>query len=159
MIKITDELLKDVSNRAKASERKRANHNLHKSSEDSVQRFLNAIEPDTYVRPHKHENPGKTEILIILRGRALILELDENGRIHDHIILDPSSGNRGVEIPPDTWHSFMSLQKGTVLYEIKAGPFVKETDKVFAEWSPEEGTQEAHEFNKKIIRQLDATWS
>lgn len=157
MIKITEKLLEEVSDKAKISERKRCNYNFHKSTEDSIQRFLNAVEPGTYVRPHKHENPPKTEILIILRGRTLILEFDDDGKITDHAILDSANGGKGVEILPNTWHTFIALQGGSVLYETKEGPFIKETDKVFAKWSPEEGTPVSYEFNERIVRGLGIT--
>lgn len=155
MIRITKELINEVSKKAKRSARKRTNHNFHESYDDPVQRFLNAVEPDSYLQPHKHENPDKTEIFLILRGRVLILEFDEIGKITEHFVLDPKVGNVAVEIPPRTWHSFIALQEGSVLYEIKQGPFIQETGKTSAHWAPEEGTSEANEFNKKILRELN----
>jgi cupin fold WbuC family metalloprotein len=146
--------MEDASKEARASERKRSNYNFHTSYNDPIQRFLNAVEPDTYLRPHKHDNQDKTEIFLILKGRILILEFDDNGEILDHIILDSEGGNKGVEIPYNIWHSFISLQESSVLYEIKEGPFIQETGKIFANWSPEEGTKEAHGFNNKILQKL-----
>ncbi len=154
MIKITDKLLNSMSYKAKASVRKRCNYSFHNSNFDYIQRFLNAVEPDTYVRPHKHENPDRVEIFLILKGRVLIIEFDDNGKIIDYIILDIEKGKKGVEIPPRTWHSLIVLKEGSVLYEIKEGPFIKETDKTFAKWAPEEGTKEAQEFNEKVIFSL-----
>ena len=154
MITITDELLKETSNKAKTSVRKRCNYNFHKSNTDPIQRFINALEPDTYLRPHKHANPDKTEIFLILKGRVLIVEFDDNGKVIDYFILDYKKGNQGVEIPPKTWHSFIALQESSILYEIKEGPFIKETDKIFAKWSPAEGTNKTQEFNKKILQKI-----
>lgn len=159
MIKITDKLINQVSEKAKTAERKRCNHNFHLSAADPIQRFLNATEPGTYVRPHKHETPDKAEILIILQGSALIVEFDDIGNIIDHFKLDNRAGNRGIEIPPRKWHTFIALEEGTVLYEIKQGPFDPETDKVFAEWAPEEGTIQARELNKRILDQLNIAFS
>ena len=155
MIKITEKLINEVSEKAKISARKRTNHNFHKSYDDPVQRFLNAVEPGSYLQPHKHENPDKTEIFIILKGRVLILEFDEFGKITEHFILDPKVGNVAVEMLPRTWHSFIALQEGSVLYEVKQGPFIQETGKISALWAPEEGTSEANEFNKRILRELN----
>jgi cupin fold WbuC family metalloprotein len=155
MIRITKELINEVSEKAKSSARKRSNYNFHESYDDPVQRFLNAVEPDSYLQPHKHENPDKTEIFLILRGRVLIVEFDETGKIADHFVLDSRVGNVGVEIPPRTWHSFIALQKGSILFEIKEGPFRQETGKTSASWAPEEGTREANEFNKRILRELN----
>lgn len=154
MIKITNQLINEVSNNAKKSNRKRYNYNFHNSSNDYLQRFINAVEPDTYVRPHKHENPDKTEIFLILKGRVLIIEFDNNGRVIDNIILDSDNGEMGVEILPKTWHSLIVLKENSVLYEIKGGQYVKESDKIFAEWSPEEGTKETQIFIEKILVNL-----
>ena len=150
MIKITDNLINDISNQAKSLERQRCNYNFHKSDKDPIQRFINALEPDTYIRPHKHENPDKAEMLIILKGRVLIVEFDDNGKITDHFVLDFEDGNKGAEIPPKVWHTFIALQEGSAVYELKEGPFVA-TEKIFAEWSPEEGTKEAKGFNPQIL--------
>jgi cupin fold WbuC family metalloprotein len=155
MIKITEKLVDEVSKKAKSSARKRTNHNFHESYEDPLQRFLNAVEPESYLQPHKHENPDKTEIFLILRGRVLIVEFDEIGKIIDHFVLDSKVGNVAVEIPPRTWHSFIALEEGSVLYEIKEGPFIQETGKTSATWAPEEGSWEANEFNKKILGELN----
>lgn len=154
MIKITDKLITTISNKAKISIRKRFNYNFHNNDNDYIQRFLNAVEPGTYVRPHKHTNPDKIEIFLILKGRILIIEFDDNGKVIDYIILDYMKEEKGVEILPKVWHSFIVLQESSVLYEIKGGSFVKETDKTFAKWAPEEGTTDAQKFNEKILSNL-----
>jgi hypothetical protein len=43
------------------------------------------------------------------------------------------------------------------LYEVKEGPYPRETDKTFAEWAPKEGSQESKEFNRKILEELNRT--
>jgi len=116
--------------------------------------MLNAAEPGTYVRPHKHENPDKVEVFVIIKGSALIVEFDEKGEPADHMILNPRKGGHAVEIPPRIWHSFITLEPGTVLYEVKEGPYNKDTDKNFAPWAPEEGTKNAQVFNERVLREL-----
>lgn len=154
MIEITKELMDSISFKAKQSERLRYNYNFHMSYSDTLQRFLNALEPGTYLHPHKHENPDKTEIFLILRGKVLVVEFDDNGLITDHTLLDFKKGSKGVEIPPKTWHSFIALEKDSIIYEIKEGPYIKETDKIFARWAPEEGTEISQTFNRKILIEL-----
>lgn len=152
MIKITSALVEDVLKKAASSPRKRANYNFHKTYDAPIQRMLNAANSGTYVRPHKHENPDKLETFVILKGRALIVEFDAKGRPTDHMILDPSMGGYAVEIPPRAWHSFIVLKPGTVLYEVKEGPYNKEVDKNFAPWAPEEGTEAAQAFNERVLK-------
>lgn len=154
IIKITDALIEDVLKKASASPRKRTNYNFHNDYTAPIQRMLNAGYPGTYVRPHKHENPDKIEVFIILKGQAVIVEFDAEGKIVDHMILDPSKGGYAVEIPPKVWHTFIALKPGTVLYEVKEGPYNKEVDKNFASWAPEEGTEAARAFNKRVLEEL-----
>ena len=83
-----------------------------------------------------------------------MVEFDDSGNITDHMVLDSSNGEKGVEFFAGSWHSFISLQEGSVLYEVKAGPYDEKKAKHFAEWSPEEGSKEALLFNEKIVEKL-----
>ena len=154
MIKIDETFIDKTSVKAKKTDRRRMNYNFHKEASSTLQRMLNAIEPDTYLQPHKHENPDKVEAFFVLRGRVLVLEFDDDGNIIDHIILDSKKGNYGAEIPPRTWHIIISLEKDTVAYEVKDGPYNAENDKIFAPWAPAEGDPDALEYNKKILKEL-----
>lgn len=154
MIKITTDLLKSLSTEALSSVRKRKNLNFHTDESDPLQRMLNAVEPGSYVRPHKHINPDKREAFIILKGRMAVVEFDDKGAISDHIILDTSKGNYAAEINPASWHSVISLEKGSVYYEVKDGPYNLKMDKIFAEWSPKEGAAEAGKFMNEILEKI-----
>ncbi len=154
MIKITNELISNISKKAAACGRKRTNYNFHKSYDAVIQRLLNAAELGTYIQPHKHENPDKEEIFIMLRGKVVIVEFNSKGKIIDHTILDEKGGAKAVEIPPRTWHTFITLRPGSVLYEVKQGPYQKLTDKNFAAWAPKEGSPEAQEFIKDTLKKL-----
>jgi cupin fold WbuC family metalloprotein len=134
--------------------RKRKNHNFHKVFSDPLNRMLHAMEPETYVQPHKHENPDKREAFIILRGRVVVVEFDDYGKIGEHIILDPQTGNYGAEIQPRTWHCLIVLEKGTLVYEVKDGPYDPSDDKYFASWAPAEGDPGTEEYKKAILRHL-----
>jgi len=154
MKKITEKLIEEVSQQAKDFPRRRCNYNFHDDFDDLLQRLLNALEPDTYICPHKHENPDKREIFIILTGRVLVVEFDEKGIILDHVILDSDGGVKGVEIPPKTYHTFIGLKEGAVSYEFKDGPYHEGADKGFADWAPEEGSPDGSAFNAKVLKEL-----
>jgi|GEM_PF-85565 len=154
MIKIDDGLIDGVLKKSRQSSRKRANYNFHAAFDAPIQRMLNVAQPGTYVRPHKHENPDKIEVFVIIKGRALIVEFDEKGNTIDHFVLSPKEGNHAVEIPPRVWHSFIALEPDTALYEVKEGPYNKDNDKNFAVWAPEEGSETAQVFNEKILKSL-----
>ena len=83
MIKITRPLITETSTRAYSSPRLRMNHNFHTDIADPMQRLLNAMEPGTYIRPHRHTQPAKTELIILLQGRVLMLEFDDHGQVTD----------------------------------------------------------------------------
>ena len=153
MIKITERLLTETAAKAKVAERKRCNYNFHKDLADPINRMLNAMERGAYFPPHKHENPDKREIFVILKGRVLLVEFDDGGKITDRIILDPQEGNFGVEIPARAWHGLVPLAESSVLYEIKEGPYDKNDDKKFPEWAPAEGETGAQEFVQKIMKE------
>lgn len=155
MIKINEEYIDKTSQKAKTSPRKRMNYNFHKEDAARLQRMLNAMEPDTYIQPHKHENPDKVEAFFALRGRIVVVEFDDNGKITDYIELDSKKGNYGVEIPARTWHTLISLESGSVAYEVKDGPYNVAVDKNFAPWAPAENDGESENYLKEILIKLN----
>lgn len=154
MIKIDNGLIGGLVVKAAQSERKRTNHNFHKELSDTLQRLLNVMQPDTYVRPHKHEDPDKREAFIILQGRAIAIEFNNEGDIADYLILDPANGKFGVEIPERTWHTVIVIDRDTVIYEVKDGPYNPIDDKNFAPWAPEEFSPESVDYNRKLLKKL-----
>ncbi len=149
MIKIDKYLLDEVSGSAQSSVRLRMNHNFHPSLEDTLHRMLNAMEPGTYIQPHKHQDPDRFEVFLVLRGRFVVITFDDDGNITDHVVLDAASGIYGVEIPKRTYHTLISLQSGSVAYEVKAGPYTPLTAKSFAPWAPAEG-------DSGVVRYIEA---
>lgn len=133
--RIDQALLDRVTSEAARHARLRMNHNFHRH-EEPVQRLLNAVEPGSYVRPHRHHDPPKWEMFVCLRGRGAALVFDDDGRIAEIHRLDPAHGDYGVEIPAGVWHSIVSLSPGSVFLEIKEGPFEPKHAGVFAPWSP-----------------------
>ena len=57
MQRIDTNLLNGVTAQAKESPRLRMNYNFHESMDAPIHRMLNAMEPDTYLPPHRHKNP------------------------------------------------------------------------------------------------------
>ena len=157
MIKIDTGLLDKTSAKAVTSPRRRMNHNFHAAYTDTLQRMLNAMEPLSYIQPHKHEDPDKVEVFFSLRGRILVVEFDEQGKITDHIVLDPLAGNFGAEIPARTFHTIVALDPGTVAYEVKDGPYSPIDDKNFASWAPKEGAEDAKKYLENLLAEIGIT--
>lgn len=137
-MKIIDKQLLDATcERARLSPRLRMNYNFHERLDDPVNRLLNAMEPGTYIRPHRHLNPDKDEIFLLLRGKAMLFIFDDEGNVTEKLLLDPLAGSYGAEIKPGIWHCLLVLEPGTVVYEVKAGPFAPLHPDNLAPWSPE----------------------
>ena len=133
---IDEKLLDTTTEQAKISSRLRMNHNFHESLYDPINRLINAMEPDTYLRPHRHKNPDKNEVFLLLRGKVALFLFDNDGNITEQVIFDPKSGVYGGEIPCDVWHTLIVLESGSVVYEVKQGPFAPLSSDNMAPWSP-----------------------
>jgi cupin fold WbuC family metalloprotein len=154
LIHISSPEISILKEEATLSSRKRKNFNFHKEPGDTMQRMMHAMNPGTYVQPHKHENPDKREAFIILEGRVAVIEFDDDGNILSHFILDRNIGNYGAEVPERTWHMLIALRQNSVIYEVKDGPYSPGDDKYFASWAPVEGSETCEGYLKKIIRRL-----
>ena len=95
---INEQLLDETQAKALQSPRLRMNYNFHEKLDDPINRLLNAMEPGTYLRPHRHLNPAKDEIFLLLRGKVAVFLFDEEGNITEKTILNPKEGAYGAEI-------------------------------------------------------------
>ena len=150
MLGICGEDLDTLTAEAAAAARRRSNRNLHESLEDPVQRLCNAMEPETYVRPHRHPEPERWELFVVLRGAASVLRFDGSGTLQERLELAPESACHVAEIPPQHWHTVVAREPGTVLFEVKPGPYRPLDDKDFAGWAPAEGTAAAGAFLERL---------
>lgn len=141
------EYLDDLSGQAKDSHRQRQHRNIHRSYQDACQRLFNAIEPGSYIRPHKHGTDPRDELLVAIRGQMALVTFDEQGKVTGALRFGSEKHGpdvaAGAEVPPDTWHTVIALEPGSVLLEVKAGPFDPSQPKDLAPWAPEEGSAEA----------------
>ena len=152
------EALADLSGEARLRPRLRANRNLHEM-DDPVHRLLNAIEPGSYVRPHRHLYPPKTETVVVVAGALGLLLFDEEGNVARTELLRPPPGRFVADIQKGVWHTFVSLEAGTVFFEAKAGPYVSPGFDDLASWAPAEGEEEAsamEEGFRNMIRTVHA---
>lgn len=152
---INETLLNKITKQAKQSPRLRMNYNFHEHLDDPINRLLNALEPETYIRPHRHLNPSKDEIFLVLRGKVAVFLFDDLGNIVNKEIITPKLGSYGIEIEAGTWHCLLVLDSGTVIYEIKEGPFAPLRPENFAPWSPtQDNTEEVKRYINKLYQTL-----
>jgi len=127
--------MRQQSDAAASAPRLRAHRNLHPELSDPVQRLAIAMEPGTYVRPHRH--PHTFELLFALSGRFLVLNFDDEGNVTHRVVLGEEC--KVVEMAAGTWHSVLSLDHGGVIFEVKHGSYQPVAEDDFARWSPAEG--------------------
>ncbi len=145
-----NQIFDELTAEARRSPRRRKNLNLHPSDDFPAHRFLNAMEPDSYVRPHRHVPPHRDETTTVLRGRFGLLLFDHKGNVTTKALLGVGCDAMGVNVPPGTYHVLISLEAGSVLMEAKAGPYDAATDKDWAPWAPAEGDPAAAAYLAKL---------
>ena len=121
-MKITQAILNNLTEQAKASPRLRMNLDLRNSAEDQSQRMLNAIEPGSPLPIHRHQKSSET--VVCLRGRLVEEYYDELERIcTERIELSPNGPVVALNIPAGQWHTVQALESGTVILEMKNGKY------------------------------------
>ena len=120
--KITQAVLNNLTEQAKASPRLRMNLDLRNSAEDQSQRMLNAIEPGSPLPIHRHKHTSET--VVCLRGRLVWEYYDDLKRICTETIELSSNGSVvALNIPCGQWHTVRALESGSVILEMKEGAY------------------------------------
>ena len=120
-MKITQALLDELTLKAKKSPRLRMNYDLRNSDADQSQRMLNAIEPGSPLPVHRHRKTSET--VVCLRGRLVEEYYDEQRICTETIELSPNGPVVALNIPVGQWHTVRALETGTVILEVKDGPY------------------------------------
>ena len=134
-MKITQAILDELTAQAKVSPRLRMNRDLRNSSADQSQRMLNAIEPGSPLPIHRHQKTSET--VVCLRGRLVweyYREVQVSGfkvqdvqgpraELVERIELSPDGSVVALNIPAGQWHTVKALESGSVILEMKDGPF------------------------------------
>ena len=137
---VIDNLLLDsLLEQAKSSPRLRQNFDLRTSTEDTSQRMLNALQPNTVVPIHKHAETSETVICLCGRLEEIIYEevveyvREETSRTEEVLrkqtfkevsrqLLCPAEGLYGVQVPAGAWHTIRVIEP-SVIFEAKDGAF------------------------------------
>lgn len=152
---LTPSLFVNLVEQAGRSSRRRLNFNFHTGPDDNPHRFLNVFLEGSYVRPHRHKSPPKTEAFLMLEGRMAVFLFDDQGTVERSIVIGSGSEmTRGVDLPPGLWHTVAALTQHAICYEVKPGPWNPGTDKEFAAWAPEEGSPEAADYLSRLVAPL-----
>ena len=150
VISLTVEMLDNTTKLARKTSRGRIIQRLHKTDESPLHRMLNAMQPGTYIRPHRHLEPPKSEVFVILKGAVRFVEFSDSGDVIRWMDMRAGSEVFGVDIEPGVWHALIALEPDSAIFEVKNGPYTQTSDKDFPDWAPAEGTPEAQEYLKKV---------
>ena len=121
-MKITQAILDELTAQAKASPRLRMNRDLRNSEADQSQRMLNAIEPGSPLPIHRHQKTSET--VVCLRGKLMWEFFDElERRCTERIELSPNGPMVALNVPIGQWHTVHALESGSVILEVKDGPY------------------------------------
>lgn len=148
-------LLDEVSAEAQASARLRKNRNFHPHDAFPCHRLLNAIEPDSYIPPHRHLDPNKSETVIVLRGRLGLVVFDAEGSVTETRELRAGGPCCGCDVPAGTIHTFVALEPGAVCFEAKAGPYHPLALVERPAWAPAVDAPEARRYLHRLRQYFD----
>ena len=140
MTSIDNQLLDSLLEQAKSSPRLRQNFDLRTSTEDTSQRMLNALQPNTVVPIHRHTDTSETVVCLCGRLEEIIYEekveyvREETSRTEEVLrkqtfkevsrqLLCPAEGLYGVQVPAGAWHTIRVIEP-SVIFEAKDGAFV-----------------------------------
>ncbi len=154
IVHLTLAMVGDLLTASRQSPRKRMLQRLHKQDDETVHRMFNGLQPGTYITPHRHLHPKKSETVLIVSGAMLFVEFDEEGTMLRHTLLQPGTEIFGVDVAPHVYHTFIALKSDTLIFEVKTGPYDHDTDKDIPDWAPEEGTPEAETYLLELIKGL-----
>ncbi|MFP5258657.1 MAG: WbuC family cupin fold metalloprotein [Acidobacteriota bacterium] len=145
-------LLAQKARDAQANPRRRDMHRLHTADGDNPQRMVNMFEPGSYVRPHRHLSPAKSESFVLLTGSLGHVVFADDGSFgwEDCVLLSRESGTLAVDVRPGVWHAMFALVPDTAVFEVKPGPYESVNDKDFAPFAPPEGDAAALDYLRRL---------
>jgi cupin fold WbuC family metalloprotein len=159
---LSRERIDETVERARQSPRRRINHNFHSGPEDNPHRFLNVFLRHSYVTPHRHLDPPKSETFLVLEGLMAAVLFDDSGAVTGRYLLGPAPPADGafpgfayrgwaIDLDPGVWHTVTAVSEVAVCFEVKPGPWVPATDKTFAAWAPREGDAGAAGYLERLL--------
>ena len=130
---INEELLTELREKAKESERKRMNFDLRNSPEDTSQRMLNVMEVGTVIPVHRHVDSSETFVCIkgemnvvfyVETPDSIVGDSLQGGQEVRRVRVCPAEGIYGVQIPKAAWHTIEVLEP-TVIIGVMDGKYVQ----------------------------------
>ncbi len=117
--------------------------------EENPHRFLNVLVRGTYIAPHRHKNPAKTESFLVLEGELAFFTFGDSGEVETVHVLGRDAV--GIDVQPGIWHTAAVITPHAVCFEVKPGPYSAANDKDFAPWAPREGDPAVEAYLDRLL--------
>src|SRR3712207_349027 len=98
LVPLTRALVDAAAAYARESPRRRVIQPFHKTEDEPLHRMLNAIQPGSYARPHRHLDPPKAEAWVMLRGAGAFFTFEDDGRVRDCLRVSAGGDLFGVDL-------------------------------------------------------------
>ena len=147
-------LFAELAEKAGDSPRGRYHHNFHQM-EEPCHRLAVALQPSTYVPPHRHLSADKAETLLVLQGRLGLLIFTDTGEVIANRVMQAGGECAGVDLPPGVFHGLVVLEPDSMLFECKAGPYRPVGEGEHAHWAPREGEPGVAQYHAWMRAQFD----
>jgi cupin fold WbuC family metalloprotein len=118
-----------------SNQKGRVRINFHQDNSDLLHEMIIAIQPDSYIQPHKH--PGKSESFHIIYGAVDIVIFEDDGAIREVVSLAAEDEAKAFyyHMSKPFFHTLIINSDLLVVHEITNGPFVK-NGTVFGSFAP-----------------------
>lgn len=120
-MKLDNVLFDEIQKKAVESPRKRMHYDLRTSAEDTSQRMLNVLMPETVIPIHRHNSTSET--VVVCRGIVREEFYDVQGNKIDEFVLEAGGSCPAIQVPKGVYHTCVCLAPGSVIFEAKDGAY------------------------------------
>ena len=145
--------IKEMFLAATNSPRRRYPKIIHKPG-DQLNKVFNFLKSDTYMQPHLHPSKEKIEKMLVVQGKFALLYFDDQGEVSDVIFMEKEK-KEYVEVPPNTWHTYVMLTDNVLVYEEMLGVYNPDTWKELAKWAPSEKSEKSFNYLKELKQKAE----
>jgi cupin fold WbuC family metalloprotein len=127
---------------------RRRSHLIIHNKGDEFNQVFNFVCNDSYMRPHLHPEPQMIEKMHLIYGSFKLIFFDNTGCIER--IFDLNKAGQKVQVPNNTWHTYVMTSKISIIFETMIGVYNPLTWKKMPTWAPEENSTKAKKYFKDL---------
>jgi len=137
IVEVNREIIEDLKSKANGADDRKFRFCLHTSAEATLHQSVIVFCKDAYIRPHRHP-VDKAESYQIIEGEMTVYFFDDNKNIIRKIDMGERESGKTFfyRLGTKVWHMPVPKSKYVVFHETSLGPYNKEVDVEFADWSP-----------------------